>query len=1283
MASLARRLWKWFAGLFAGLAILSALIIGAFRVAADQLPEYRTPIEEWASGVLGLPVEIGGMDARLGFDGPEILLRDAAILSADRDSVLLRADTASLSLDVSELLFSWRVTGDRFTIDGAELDIRRDSSGELFILGVPVSSIKPRGQAVLADIRLRGGRVVFNDEMEGGGRWVFRDADVDLSGSDEALRVDLSLVPPGELARRVSGWTVATVNAVGVYSDWRISLWFEELDFSALHRLAGQQDLPNLAGEADLRLWLDLQGTTVVRVSAETVIEGLAMADSMTAPEGAGYQLIDGRFDWDRLESGWRLQATDLTVRRAGRDWRNPLIEVRSGVDEAGTRSWALAAERIRLQDLMPLVPLLPDEALRDALFSLNPRGDLEQIEMAVETTADETPQRRMEMDVLLDQVSIDPWEKIPGVTGLIGRLRSDPRGGRIELDMGDASLDFPRLFRAPLNLTRLNGLVVWSEGSDGITIIGDEFDAASADLDLQLGFRLRLPVGDEPGVIDLDARMREVDLANASPYLPAGIMSPRVLGWMDRALISGTARDVEAVIRGPLKGFPYRNDEGLFRVTFDVDDMTLDYANGWTRGESIQAEMKFENEGLSATIQSGQMAGLTLDEVQVSLPDLPAGQLSVRGPARGEFRDLQRYLLDSPVAARLGEGFAKLRIEQGLAEARVDMLLPLRDLPANRVNADIDISDAVLGYGYIPHSLESVNGRLRMQGREFSGQGLTATLFGEPVTIDVVPRDDGSTRALASGRVTAERLLDPVGVPLAQHLEGMSDWQAYVHFPSPDPGDAFYIHLDSELEGMAVNLPAPLAKTAAERVSLGINFHFPEPDTTVWDMTLADRLSAKARFDLRDEAMQFLGATVQSGSQDVPAPTRAGLVIGGYTEALSVDDWLEVDFGEGEGPGPEQVLTAVDLFVTDLRVMEQHVSDASVKLVQTDGVWQARIDSASMTGTVMIPFDLYGDDPVIVDMERLAVDDEESDGGGGTLDPKLVPAASISIVDFSLESTRLGSLDGSIERIPGGFSTDGLTMRGEGFELVLTGSSVLSEEQDRSQFTLSFNSGNVGRALEFMGFASGIDAEKGVFDADFGWSGGLPPSVLAVAEGTAKISLGQGSLSEVEPGTGRVFGLLSVQALPRRLVLDFRDIYQKGFFFEKFRGDFSIREGKAYSDNLIMKGRSADIGIVGTVDLVDRSYDQIAVVSAEVGNTLPVVGAIAAGPAIGAGLFVLKELFKDSLSGIVGAQYRITGPWDDPEVERISVADAEADSASGGDETGAGRPGPVSGQDE
>ena len=137
------------------------------------------------------------------------------------------------------------------------------------------------------------------------------------------------------------------------------------------------------------------------------------------------------------------------------------------------------------------------------------------------------------------------------------------------------------------------------------------------------------------------------------------------------------------------------------------------------------------------------------------------------------------------------------------------------------------------------------------------------------------------------------------------------------------------------------------------------------------------------------------------------------------------------------------------------------------------------------------------------------------------------------------------------------------------------------------------------------------------------------------------------------------------MQALPRRLTLDFRDVFKKGFFFDELRGDFSIGDGKAYTENLVFRSPAADIGIVGYVNLTDRLYDQTAIVSADVGNTLPVVGAIAAGPAIGAGLFVLKEIFKEPLRGMINVQDRITGPWEDPEVARIAAAEGSSGTAS------------------
>ena len=139
----------------------------------------------------------------------------------------------------------------------------------------------------------------------------------------------------------------------------------------------------------------------------------------------------------------------------------------------------------------------------------------------------------------------------------------------------------------------------------------------------------------------------------------------------------------------------------------------------------------------------------------------------------------------------------------------------------------------------------------------------------------------------------------------------------------------------------------------------------------------------------------------------------------------------------------------------------------------------------------------------------------------------------------------------------------------------------------------------------------------------DVSWPGGPGMNFLSSLDGEVKVRLGSGQLNEVEPGAGRVFGLMSIASLPRRLSLDFSDVFERGFGFDKINGEFILDDGVAYTCNLSLEGPAAAIAIVGNVDLVEREYDQTALVSANFGNTLPVVAAGVAGPQ-GAGAMLL-----------------------------------------------------------
>ena len=151
-----------------------------------------------------------------------------------------------------------------------------------------------------------------------------------------------------------------------------------------------------------------------------------------------------------------------------------------------------------------------------------------------------------------------------------------------------------------------------------------------------------------------------------------------------------------------------------------------------------------------------------------------------------------------------------------------------------------------------------------------------------------------------------------------------------------------------------------------------------------------------------------------------------------------------------------------------------------------------------------------------------------------------------------------------------------------------------------------------------------------------------------------------QGSMINLEPGAGRMWGLLSFSALPRRLALDFRDVFNRGLVFDEVAGDFVLVDGNAYTDNLLLTGPVADIGVVGRTGLRNEDYQQQAVVTAEPGKVLPTMGFLA-GPGIGAALLLFTQIFKEPLKGIGRASYCVSGDWDAPVVERLTPEQLQA----------------------
>jgi uncharacterized protein YhdP len=173
----------------------------------------------------------------------------------------------------------------------------------------------------------------------------------------------------------------------------------------------------------------------------------------------------------------------------------------------------------------------------------------------------------------------------------------------------------------------------------------------------------------------------------------------------------------------------------------------------------------------------------------------------------------------------------------------------------------------------------------------------------------------------------------------------------------------------------------------------------------------------------------------------------------------------------------------------------------------------------------------------------------------------------------------------------------------------------------------------------------------------------------LELLEGSLKLRVGPGQLLDIDPGVGRMLGLFNVQNLMRRLTLDFSDIVKPGMSFDQITGEFTFRQGHAYTDNLLIESPTARIEIQGRTGLKERDYAQRITVTPQFSGALPVAGAIAGGPAVGAAVLLAERLLQKGIEKAASYRYALSGSWDQPVMKRLEEQQPPAAKGLAGDQ--------------
>lgn len=1261
-AALLKRIRNVLAYGVATVVILLAVMVGLFRLFLPRLTDYQEDIKTWATAAIGVEVDFAGMDARWRLSGPELNFYQAELTRRGDDESLIEAGEVTIGVGLLRLLVDRTLVVDRLLVSDTALEFSEDEAGV-----VRVQGLLPDELAELVPASGEGGDVVVEARdvavrflRQGEAPFTAVTETLEATRRDDVLTVRANVEVDDGLGSRLTLAADRVGDPAVDAATWRVVVDGRAMSLARWAALIPTDFARVASGYGDLSLELQVDDQGLARATADTALQDVSVIGAALP----GYLDIEGRFEYVRTERGMLMSASNASLVTATGRWPDSSLsaEIDSG-DDGRLSGLRATATYLALSDADYFTPWLPEVA-RDALRRYAPSGEIRNLRVSLGELDSDAPHYDVAAEAY--NVGVAATEPYPGVQGLSGTLRADTDGGRAELDAAGLTVDVPKYLPEPVVLDEASGTLIWRRSGEQLTVLSDRLAVRSGEFEGRSSLELKVPAPDAAPVVDLDANWEIFEIAAAKRLIPASLVHPELMRWFDRALVSGRVSEGRTRISGPLDGFPFDGGDGVFEVTAVVEDAVLNYATGWPPAEISSMDVQLNGMHLATDRNVATAAGNRTTNARVEIADLRKPVLTISAPAEGTLETIRQFGLASPIAGVFAGRLDDVTVD-GDATFTLDLTYPILDRAAYTFEAVIQPNGGSVAFSGFPAPVTDLSGNVTIRRDALSSDSLAGRFLGEPVEIDLRSTDDTEPgyRVLldATGIATAEGLIDGLNAPLEGAVRGAAPYAASLQFPRPGSGgdEALNVAVTSSLEGFEIALPAPLAKPAEDSARFDLTVDVLADGRIAARGTMAGDTRFLANFDRDENGWDFDRGSLTLGQGTVPeVPDSRGLHIKGLADSLRLEEWLALsDSGGGSGRGFVERIRSIDLTVGELRAFGQLLPDHQVRLDRSGSEWYVTAAGEELEGTATIPYNLDGGRPIVLDMERLLLPGDDTTpvddaGSVAEVDPRGLPPVEIHANDFGIGERRFGRLDVSFEKTINGLFADDLAAEDDSFGIEGSAAWLANPAtgQTRTVLTAELVSRDVKQTLSRLGYGAVIDAEDMTIAADLSWPGGPRADFLEAVSGEVSVRLDSGMLEEVEPGAGRVFGLMSVVELPRRLSLDFRDVFDKGFGFDEIRGNFRLDTGDAYTCDLSLKGPAADIGIVGRVGLAEGVYEQTAVVSANVGNTLPVVGAVVAGPQVAAALLIFSQIFKKPLQEMGQVYYQIEGDLETPVVD-------------------------------
>ena len=1296
------------------LAALLRLLLGLFLPEIDR---FREDIITWVEKEYNLNIDIDKVSAEWTSQGPVLSLQNFKIKSKDEKYNLVEVGEVSVYFDlISSVLNGWFST-EKILINNADLKFFLDDKLGVNLnndeLQTTPIDIEKTSQTIVDLLFAQRNVLIKNSTLKlythKGTEFEYQINEVKVENFSDIHQLS------GKLAYGNKGEIALVMELHGDpsieenFSDVYIS--GVNIDISEIPWLESYPISKPYSGDLSWQLWgtwhdkhwqnveavFSLQSASWVEPFVPEVVEENSQNEvqgTTPASEAEIVNEITAMLSWQQFQKEFGYLSIHHLAAKTDSSDHTPIADIfmRYSRSKDSFLSWDLTLENLSLAPIANYIGEVADESLTYVEFLKNSDFALTINQLNASVNKKVSAWKFLGLNFEFSKLEYKRWKNIPRANGLSGLISVSSYDGNGIFTARDIELEFGDLFRNSIKAEQLALNFNWNFSHENqLRLNINHLEVSNSDLNINA--KGAYFVQDEQPNLSLYAELTDVNAANKSLYLPSGIMTEELVSYLDKGVKSGRLPLAKSIVRGPLNEFPFDNQKGIFVAYGELENGVYEYLPDWPAVENLKAKLLFEGNGMDITASKGVSRKNRVLKARAYAKDFTVSQpmLELGFDVASQNNSGRDYISRTPINF-IAEPLKHIDY-QGKLKTHIDLDVPLSDKGEIKLMGEVTLDPKTSKISTSVIDVDRASGVVKFTEKGLSKSKLNVFYLDKKLDIKLHGKERKTSPSVSlnvKGVLPAKGISHFIGEQWRPYFNGEAEFSSVIQFSPVDNHEITRVLFQSDFKGMAFEFPDEFEKSKIQKDELFLTLEIGERNKgeLKWRGIEGEwywQQNKKNKNRGFDYGGDFYVNTPNQKLEDIAPDLR----VSGKVNKVNFHSWLTFINrlnNDEESPSKnssrqELVFESINVDIEELRSSIVMLSDTKLHIdklakkpwnlaltgeqgdiaivLNNNSPWEVSLTDINIS----LNEDLFEDKSIPQEVEQDKEKDsiknklKESDEGSKLYPDDLVDM-DINCKNCVIQEVDYGNILMSLRGREKALDFNARIEKEKQHKLSLLGTWQIDDDKNsKTYIEYDLNATNAGNLLENWGLNVGVEDSSGTISAKMSWDSSPWDVDYKQIEGEAQLSLGKGYLSEISDEDGRLFSLFNLQSLVRKLTFDFKDVYQKGFFYDSITGTFQLQKGVLSTENVEITGNVADVKLFGETNIQTEQIEQLAVVTPHLTSSLPVLAAWAIEPTTGLIVYLLDKLIEPAVEVATRIDYRIHGNYDDVKVDKLNTA--------------------------